>query len=109
MTKKSTSGGFDEAKLWSKVKRFGRRMGRAVLKPAFVLYYLWMKPETPPWAKAIIASALIYPVCPVDAIPDMLPGGYVDDAGSWPARSPPWPRTSTRPWSPGPSGCYGRS
>ena len=81
MGHRTKNDGFDEQGFWAKVKRFGRKMGAAVLKPALLLYYLWMRPETPAWAKAIAASALIYLVCPVDAIPDLLPGGYVDDAG----------------------------
>ncbi len=81
MTKRINGGTFDEVGFWSKVKRLGRKMGRTVLNPALLLYYLWMKPETPAWAKTIIASALVYLVCPMDAIPDMLPGGFVDDAG----------------------------
>jgi len=81
MAKQLKEGTFNEAEFWAKVTRYARRMGRTVLRPAFILYYLWLKPTTPVWAKTIIAAALIYLVCPVDAIPDIIPGGFVDDAG----------------------------
>ncbi len=38
--------------------------------------------EGPPrWVKAIIIAALIYFISPIDAVPDFLPGGFVDDLG----------------------------
>ena len=39
-------------------------------------------PATPAWAKAILASAIAYVLCPLDAIPDFIPvAGWIDDIG----------------------------
>ncbi len=43
------------------------------------LYYCLIDPETPAWARAVIIGALVYFISPADAVPDFLPGGYVDD------------------------------
>ena len=37
-------------------------------------------PTTPAWAKAILATAIAYVLCPIDAVPDFIPVlGWVDD------------------------------
>ncbi len=73
---------FSEDSFWTKVKTCARAIGAALLEEALVLYYAWRDPEMPVWAKAAIISALGYLVCPVDAIPDVIPViGYTDDAG----------------------------
>jgi len=67
---------------WSKVGDSFKAAGREVTEKALILYYAWMRPETPTWAKGVIAGALVYFICPVDLIPDITPiVGYVDDAG----------------------------
>lgn len=39
-------------------------------------------PSTPAWAKAILAAAIAYVLCPFDAIPDfILIVGWTDDVG----------------------------
>jgi uncharacterized membrane protein YkvA (DUF1232 family) len=48
---------------------------------AMAMYFLMLDRSTPTWAKATIAGALAYFVCPIDAIPDAILGlGYTDDA-----------------------------
>jgi uncharacterized membrane protein YkvA (DUF1232 family) len=43
-------------------------------------YGAFWSPNTPAWAKAVIVSALVYFICPVDAIPDTIPViGFSDD------------------------------
>ena len=54
------------AKIWDKV---------------IALWNGFKSPETPAYMKAIIIGGLIYMVSPIDIIPDMLPGGLLDDAG----------------------------
>lgn len=61
--------------------RLAGRAGYAVLEKALWLHYAAQRPETPLWARTTIYAALGYLVLPVDAVPDLLPGGLVDDAG----------------------------
>lgn len=70
----------DERSFWTKLRRFIGRIPFAV--DLLAIYYCMKDPETDLWAKAIILSALIYFVMPLDAIPDWLPGGFVDDAAA---------------------------
>ena len=69
------------ARLWRKVVSQGRRAGARLVLRALQLYYAFLDEETPGWAKAVIISALVYFVSPIDAIPDLLPAGYGDDLG----------------------------
>ena len=84
MSAPSTSGygkHYSNSGFWNKVKKVAKFAGKNVIRPALILYYVMMRPETPAWAKAIVIAALGYFICPVDAIPDILvPVGYVDDA-----------------------------
>lgn len=61
-----------------------RTLGKvSFLRDALAAYYAMKDPETPVWAKAVIATALAYFVTPLDAIPDITPIiGYADDAGA---------------------------
>ena len=45
------------------------------------LYYAMALGKATPAQVAAIIGALGYFISPVDAVPDLLPGGYVDDAG----------------------------
>lgn len=80
---KDTSGEFTDESFWDKVKHFALAAGREVIEKALWLYYAFQKPETPAWAKAVIAGALAYFILPMDAIPDVIPvAGYTDDLGA---------------------------
>lgn len=69
----------DEA-FWQKIRTLPRNAGRTVLEQALLLFALLTGPQTPAWAKTAILAALGYLVCPIDAVPDFLPGiGYGDD------------------------------
>ena len=46
------------------------------------MFYCLMDPNTPFFAKLLISGAFAYLASPVDAIPDVLPGGYVDDVSA---------------------------
>ncbi len=51
-----------------------------MLRAAFTLYVLLKDSSTPLWAKTAIIGALGYLICPLDAIPDLIPGiGFADD------------------------------
>lgn len=69
----------DLQEFWRKARRL---MGKVpFMRDAVALGFCVADPETPLWAKAQIAGALIYFVCPLDLIPDpILILGYTDDA-----------------------------
>lgn len=69
----------DDKSFWQKVKSVVVKAGAEFIKLVLTLYYCMRDDDTPQWAKGIIIGALIYFVSPVDAVPDFLPGGYVDD------------------------------
>ena len=72
---------YSDSKFWDKVKSLGKN----VLKPALLLYYVMKSPDVPLKIKATIAGALGYLIVPTDLIPDFIPvAGYTDDiAALW--------------------------
>lgn len=77
------SSDYSDQGFWSKVKSFATAAGRDVIHKSFCLYFAFNDPETPMWAKTVIAGALGYFILPVDAIPDLIPAvGYADDLGA---------------------------
>lgn len=62
-------------------------MGRNIVRFPLIVEFLAMAialadPRTPAWAKAILAAAIAYVVCPVDVIPDVVSiAGLTDDVG----------------------------
>ena len=73
---------FNDNGFWTKIAQGFSAAGREVIEKALWLYYAAQRPETPIWAKTVIFGALSYFLMPLDAIPDFLPGGYVDDLGA---------------------------
>ena len=71
----------DDNGFWNKVGSIAGSAAYHTVTKALTLYYVYSDPATPRWAKAVIVGALAYLVSPFDLIPDMLPGGYADDAG----------------------------
>lgn len=65
--------------LLKKIAGMSRQAGCAVIRSAITLYVLLRESNAPPWAKGGIIAALAYFICPLDAIPDFLPGGFLDD------------------------------
>ena len=65
--------------LLKKIAGRSRQAGCAVIRSAITLYVLLRESNAPPWAKGSIVAALAYFICPLDAIPDFLPGGFLDD------------------------------
>lgn len=66
-------------KISAKLASAPRKVGRQALEKAITLYVLLREDDVPLWAKAAIAAALAYLMCPIDAVPDFLPGGLLDD------------------------------
>lgn len=55
---------------------------RKLTKMAMRVYHIVDDPDVPAWAKALAVAALGYLICPVDAVPDLIPiVGFGDDAG----------------------------
>lgn len=66
----------DEAAFWRKL----RALPMQVVERALLLYVVLTSPDTPAWARALVAFALAYLVNPIDAVPDVLAGiGLADD------------------------------
>ena len=73
---------YSDASFWEKLKQYAVVAGREVVETALKLFYCMQDADTPKWAKTVIGGALLYFIMPVDAVPDFLPGGYVDDLGA---------------------------
>ena len=69
-----------EAKLWTKLEKYGRKISFA--KDVKALYHYMRDPNVPWYRKSVVVAALIYFISPIDAIPDFIPIiGYLDDMG----------------------------
>lgn len=74
---------YSDESLWEKLRGFAVRAGREVIEKTLVLYYCFQDPDTPKWAKTVIAGALGYFIVPLDAIADITPiVGFSDDLGA---------------------------
>lgn len=80
MSQKDYSKEYSDKKILNKIVKLPGTAGCSILKSATSLYVLLREPTVPVWAKATIIAALGYFICPIDAIQDFLPGGYIDDA-----------------------------
>ena len=73
------SAKYNESSLFEKIFTCFKKAGRELIEKVLILYYALSDDNVPLWAKGVIAGALGYFISPIDAIPDFLPGGYVDD------------------------------
>ena len=73
---------YSDENFWNKLKAYATSAGKDVVELALKLYYTMRDPDTPDTAKAIIIGSLAYFIIPLDAVADLLPGGYVDDWGA---------------------------
>ena len=70
---------YSDSSFWNKVKKLGKK----VLEPALLLFYVMKSPDVPFTIKTTIAGALGYLSLPLDLIPDVVPvAGYTDDAAA---------------------------
>lgn len=72
---------YSEKGLWDKIAKFASKAGREVVINALKLYYSMALRKANPAQIAAIVGALGYFISPIDGIPDVLPGGLVDDGG----------------------------
>ena len=68
----------DQNKFFNKIKMIAGKFQQ--VRDAVAMFYCLKDPATPLPIKAAITATLIYLVVPTDAIFDMLPGGFIDDA-----------------------------
>lgn len=72
---------YSESSFWDKVAEYAKKAGKEVVMNALKLYYAMALGKATPTQITAIIGALGYFICPADAVPDILPGGLVDDAG----------------------------
>lgn len=75
------SGYYSENGFWDKLAEYAKKAGKTVVENALKLYYAMVLGKATPAQVAAIIGALGYFISPVDAVPDFLPGGLVDDGG----------------------------
>lgn len=63
-----------------KISRSGKEMGVKLVYSALILFYALIDGKVPIKDKLIVTAALGYVVLPIDIIPDVLVGGFIDDA-----------------------------
>ena len=68
-----------EQDFMQKIAGVPKQAGCSVIRSAVTLYVLLRASNVPLWAKVSIVATLAYFISPIDAIPDFLPGGYIDD------------------------------
>ena len=73
---------YDDDSFWNKLNNYAKSAGEEVITTALKLYYTLQDKDTPKVAKTVIFGALVYFITPTDAVPDFLPGGYIDDLGA---------------------------
>ncbi len=81
MEKKDYSKSYSEPDFWEKVGKYAKKAGREIVVNALKLYYAMALGKATKQQIAAIIAALGYFISPIDAIPDLLPGGLVDDGG----------------------------
>lgn len=64
---------------WRKLTELPNTAGDIAIRNALTLYVLLTGKSVPWWLKATILATLGYFICPIDMVPDFLPGGFVDD------------------------------
>ena len=70
---------YSESKLWDKIKKCAKKVGKETVINVLILYYAMALGKATPAQIVTIIGALGYFICPIDAIPDFLPAGYSDD------------------------------
>ena len=71
---------YTDESFWKKVGESARKAGVKVVEMSIVLWEALKDKDTPLWAESTILGALGYFICPIDAIPDVIPVAvYTDD------------------------------
>ena len=70
---------YSEKEFFQKLKKIIKMLSSKALKQIITLYVLLKNDNVPFYAKTMIVATLGYLICPIDVIPDFIPGGLVDD------------------------------
>lgn len=70
---------FTPSKLTDKIGDVSKKAGLSAIYSALLLYNSLTDPNVSTTDKLLITAALGYFIMPLDVIPDLLPGGLVDD------------------------------
>lgn len=70
----------DQKKIFSYLKKKIKAIGYKLTYTTLLLYYAFLNPQTPRWAKNIVMGAIGYLLTPLDIVVDFTPIlGYTDD------------------------------
>ena len=73
---------FSKNAFWKQMQKIVLHVGQKTVYTILLMYYAFVRKETPHWAKNIIIGVLGYLLTPFDAVPDLTPIiGYTDDIG----------------------------
>lgn len=72
---------YSEEGFREKIKKYATIAGKEVTEQALMLFYASQNPNFSRKQRLVIIFALGYFISPLDAIPDLFPGGFVDDLG----------------------------
>ena len=73
---------YDSSSLFDKIKDVAKKAGVNVVYLVLLLYYSTLDKNMPAQDRLTIISALGYFILPLDLIPDIMPGGFVDDGAA---------------------------
>jgi uncharacterized membrane protein YkvA (DUF1232 family) len=72
------SGHYTDQSFWKKIIRFIAKVPFG--RDAIAMFFTLKDKDTPNWVRGVIIGALGYFILTLDVIPDLLPGGFLDDA-----------------------------
>lgn len=64
---------------WDKVRKYSQKAGSEMVSVAEAAFLTFKDPKVSYRQKAVLLGSLLYLLSPIDAIPDVLPGGFTDD------------------------------
>ena len=72
-------GEYSDSGILDKISSIIGKISNKTLRQIITLYLMLQNDKVPTWAKVAIVGTLGYLICPIDLLPDFLPGGLVDD------------------------------